>query len=324
MADPIGRWQRKYTALAAGYVKLYGANYAALPHAGVCLGLGPAQLETKCGDAWPGPDGLVDTADDERNWGACTLRGLNAAEAKVLANAHIWPTIGKGHENVARAAMAALAAAGLPPASGPVAGGRLFCPSATLHCDSHTVKNPVTGKSETIPHFAWFANFTSDEDGAAYYLHMLGSTARAVLARGGTAHELASAMYAKYYYGGFHPRGTYVAKDGTTHDGNAENIAAYESNICYWLPVIHAALDRGSQPLPSDMHAHVTLRLGAHGADVSNLQHLLNAHDGHAELIPENGTFDALTEQAVREFQAVHGLEVDGVVGKYTWAVLTK
>lgn len=307
----MSRWQEKYDALATAHSQRYGID---LPRDGVILGLGPAQLETRCGDAWPGPDGLVGTDDDERNWGACTLRSLNAAEAKCLRDAKISPTIAKNHVEVEKAAMAALAVAGLPRASGTLAG--INVPSATLHCDSRTVKDPTTGKAVTIPHFAWFANFATHVDGAAYYLHLLGQSGRDVLKRSGSAHELATAMYNRGYYGGFKPHSSYTAKDGTVHDGNAENIAAYEANINYWLPAIRAALNGG----PS----HPTLRRGAHGEDVKRLQRLLNAKDGHATLLDVDGGFGALTEEAVREFQTAHQLSVDGVVGPATWTILEK
>ncbi len=233
------RWHRKASALAQAYNERY---LAALPASGVALGLCPAQLETKCGDSWPGPDGWLDTEDDERNWGACTLRGLNAAEKAVLNTAGIKPTIAKGHAEVAKRAMQALADAGLPVASGTVAGD-IVVPRATLHCDSHTEKNPATGGKVTIPHFAWFANFDTDSEGAKYYLHMLGASGRAVLLQtNATPTALATAMYNRGYFGGFHPHGKYVDKDGKEHDGNAENIAAYAKLIQYWLPQIKDAL----------------------------------------------------------------------------------
>lgn len=235
----VERWHRKATALAQAYNERY---HAALPASGIALGLCPAQLETRCGDAWPGPDGLLDTDDDERNWGACTLRGLNGAEKSVLDAAGIKPSIGPGHVDIAKRAMAALADAGVPVASGVVAGD-IQVPRATLHCDSHTEKDPASGKKLTIPHFAWFANFDSDSEGAKYYLHMLGAAGRAVLAQANaTPTALATAMYAHYYFGGFHPRGKYVDAQGKEHDGNAENIAAYAGQIQYWLPPIKDAL----------------------------------------------------------------------------------
>ncbi len=250
----MDRWQRKAQALADAWTSHYGS---VLPHDGIALGLGPAQLETRCGDAWPGPDGLLDTSDDERNWGACTLRALTGEEHGVLDSAKIYPSIGQGHVEIAKRAMVALATAGFEVPSGVVAG--INVPRATIHCDSHTVKD-AHGKSVTIPHFVWFANFANDVDGAAYYLHLLGSGGRAELARPGNGWSLAAAMYARGYFGGFHPHAKYIGKDGTEHDGNAENIAAYAKLIDYWLPQIKASLASWSPetipvPQPADPNA---------------------------------------------------------------------
>lgn len=104
----------------------------------VILQLAQATAETRCGDAWPGPDGQLGTADDENNWGACNLRALNAAERAVLKAAGIVPTVGAGHEQRAVQAQAAIAAAGLP------------IPRGAIHCDSA----PGQG-----PYFVWFAAF---------------------------------------------------------------------------------------------------------------------------------------------------------------------
>jgi peptidoglycan hydrolase-like protein with peptidoglycan-binding domain len=42
----------------------------------------------------------------------------------------------------------------------------------------------------------------------------------------------------------------------------------------------------------------------------------------HGYVIEEDGTFRSMTEAAVRDFQAVHDLVVDGIVGPNTWAAL--
>lgn len=54
-------------------------------HHNTALAVSVAWHETRCGDAWPGPDGLIDTEDDENNWGATTLRSLNATEQWIIA-----------------------------------------------------------------------------------------------------------------------------------------------------------------------------------------------------------------------------------------------
>ncbi len=316
----MSRWQDKADALGAAWHARYGAGQPGgrdLTTEGLALGLGPAQLETRCGDAWPGPDGLVGTADDERNWGACTLRSLNAVEHAVLKAAGIYPTIGTGHNQRAAAAMAALADAGMTPPSGLIGTTGIAASSATIHCDSRTVKD-ANGKPQTIPHFVWFANFATHVDGAAYYLHLLGSSARLVLQNAGTAHELAAAMYRRGYYGGFKPHSTYTAADGTVHDGNAENIAAYERLILYWLPQIKAAL---APPVPTTI-APRTLRHGMRGDDVKALQHALNGFVGATWTLKEDGVFGPRTESAVIQYQRMMRLKIDGVVGPQTRVAL--
>lgn len=67
-------------------------------------------------------------------------------------------------------------------------------------------------------------------------------------------------------------------------------------------PVVHTLRDRP------------TLRRGAHGAVVMDLQKLLG--------LPQDGDFGPATEKEVREYQVAHGLHADGVVGPYTWDLL--
>lgn len=70
------------------------------------------------------------------------------------------------------------------------------------------------------------------------------------------------------------------------------------------------------------------LKPGAYGAPVKNAQRLLIGHgyscggkiiNGHEE---PDGKFAAKTEEAVRAFQALFGLEIDGEIGCQTWAAL--
>ena len=56
------------------------------------------------------------------------------------------------------------------------------------------------------------------------------------------------------------------------------------------------------------------LRMGSNGPDVVDLQEALG--------IAADGTFDATTEAAVKEFQARKGLTADGIVGPRTWGAL--
>ncbi|MEC4818533.1 MAG: peptidoglycan-binding domain-containing protein [Scytonema sp. PMC 1069.18] len=64
-----------------------------------------------------------------------------------------------------------------------------------------------------------------------------------------------------------------------------------------------------------------SLRFGDSGNTVRVLQRLLTAN-GYPVRV--DGSFGALTEVAVRSFQARRGLGADGVVGSRTWAALTR
>lgn len=66
-----------------------------------------------------------------------------------------------------------------------------------------------------------------------------------------------------------------------------------------------------------------TLRRGSRGEQVKLLQEALNETPAGAGMdLKADGIFGAETEKAVRQFQADHGLTVDGVVGKKTWKAL--
>src|SRR5512144_3240119 len=64
-----------------------------------------------------------------------------------------------------------------------------------------------------------------------------------------------------------------------------------------------------------------TLRHGSHGDSVVDLQTRLTAF-GY-DLGAADGQFGPRTDGAVRQFQADHGLVVDGIVGPNTWAALS-
>lgn len=74
-------------------------------------------------------------------------------------------------------------------------------------------------------------------------------------------------------------------------------------------------------PAPTDTGTGTgpLLRRGAKGPDVRRLQERLVAAGATLRI---DGDFGPGTEQAVREFQAAHGLAVDGTVGPRTWAAL--
>lgn len=58
-----------------------------------------------------------------------------------------------------------------------------------------------------------------------------------------------------------------------------------------------------------------TIKLGDRGEEVIKLQKLLH-------LFPD-GIFGVITDKAVREVQKKNNLEIDGIVGPKTWAILT-
>ena len=82
-------------------------------------------------------------------------------------------------------------------------------------------------------------------------------------------------------------------------------------------------------PVRSAMPSYpgIELSLGSAGNDVRSLQIYLNRISGSYPAIPKipaaDGIFDAATENAVRSFQRVFGLEEDGIVGQATWYKIT-
>jgi len=65
-----------------------------------------------------------------------------------------------------------------------------------------------------------------------------------------------------------------------------------------------------------------SLEFGAKGPRVALLRERLAASGDLAPSLPSGDVFDARVDEAVRRFQARHGLEVDGVVGRATLAAL--
>lgn len=59
----------------------------------------------------------------------------------------------------------------------------------------------------------------------------------------------------------------------------------------------------------------MSVRLGAQGSSVSQVQQRLDENGAHLDV---DGQFGSRTEAAVRAFQASHGLKADGVVGRDT------
>lgn len=83
----------KLPAFREGYRRRFNAE----PSANACvLGLSVALHETSAGDAWRGPDGILDTQDDEHNWGATTLRTLRAHEQFLIGASAVKRIIDAG------------------------------------------------------------------------------------------------------------------------------------------------------------------------------------------------------------------------------------
>lgn len=73
----------------------------------------------------------------------------------------------------------------------------------------------------------------------------------------------------------------------------------------------------------SESYPGTLLRLGSAGEDVRTVQKELNRIRANYPSIPKipetDGIFDSATRAAVRQFQSIFNLDVDGIVGKATW-----
>ena len=89
-------------------------------------------------------------------------------------------------------------------------------------------------------------------------------------------------------------------------------------------------LENGSKvdaaPAPEKVYVlgERTLRNGMEGGDVKELQSLLIQLGYDLGVWGDDGEFGDMTEMAVREFQQIEGLAVDGIVGNITYTALTK
>lgn len=76
----------------------------------------------------------------------------------------------------------------------------------------------------------------------------------------------------------------------------------------------------GDAPVPTP--SHKTIRKGSTGPDVVECQEDLITLGYDLSPYGADGKFGAKTETAVKQFQTVHGLKADGIVGPATWAAL--
>ena len=133
-----------------------------------------------------------------------------------------------------------------------------------------------------------------------------------------------------------HPTDLLAGKRGITSHGNVS--AAFKRSdhtdpgrsfpIEAYLSRVRAALAGGkaaeavvveAEPL---QEAPPTLARGATGWQVTRLQRLLDTRACLPEGAKVDGDFGPLTEEAVRRFQTLAGLEPDGIVGPLTWHAL--
>jgi hypothetical protein len=248
----------------------------------VILGLAVAQLETHCGDVWPGA----------HNWGAVQLRTLTRGEAEVLHDAEIAPT----PSNVPAGQQAlqdAIEACKIP-----------MIRNGSLQVDS----SPRLKNAENPHGYYWvfFQSFSDDSAAAERFVHVLSydrpACHQVLMGPAGSEQELAAAMRASGYYEGTH--------DNSTPEGRQANIDAYASVLRGITPEIRKALvdwTPGAAPPPETFDL----------TRVDGVQEALNKL-GQNPKLRVDGVLGPMTKQAIENFQVTQGLSVDGVVGPAT------
>lgn len=120
--------------------------------------------------------------------------------------------------------------------------------------------------------------------------------------------------------------GTTVTCEGLsqwgTVDLSEQGLVPYQILQYYYGDDINIVYDAPTQEnIPS--YPDRLLRLGSSGEEVRTIQRQLNRIGDNYPAIPKiavtDGIFNAQTEAAVREFQQIFNLTVDGIVGKATW-----
>lgn len=254
-------------------------NYNPTLHALIFL-VAQGTHETSMGRAWPGPDGIPGTADDENNVGACTLRAVNAAEyAAIAAKAQAaLASIGKPARGtltfVRTNAMAWVDAQGekLPltaeelaavtpwlPTVGAGHGQRASNAEAAIVGSGLPLASGVKGGivipashihcdslplkgGGTQPYFTWFAAFANLTDGCEYYLHL------AVENKPAMAIVTNPAGTEQQFAAALRAQGYYTGfADNSTPEGYQKNVDAYANSLRALTPGIRAALT-GWQP----------------------------------------------------------------------------
>ena len=138
----------------------------------------------------------------------------------------------------------------------------------------------------------------------------------------------------------FDPAIPSVDEDGIFGEETRASLAAFQRK--YGLPVTGtadgetwaklfneylASVEERTRPLPVYLFprfpADYSVGAGDENLLVGTIQYLLRdiliLYGKDAELLPLNGVFDGLTEQAVKDFQTVQRLPADGRVDRITW-----
>lgn len=77
-----------------------------------------------------------------------------------------------------------------------------------------------------------------------------------------------------------------------------------------------------SNPTPEVNKSGYTLRVGSTGLGVQKMQGYLNRLNVPSPNLAVDGNYGQRTADAVRVFQATHGLSADGVIGNKTWDMI--
>lgn len=112
---------------------------------------------------------------------------------------------------------------------------------------------------------------------------------------------------------GLHASGYYEGFGATVADRIANHHAAVLRALHALCADLHEPMPDGSDPVP-EAPVRPTLRLGAHGPAVADLQRALQ--------IAADGAFGSGTLAALLAFQKAHGLKPDGIAGPATYAAL--
>lgn len=114
-------------------------------------------------------------------------------------------------------------------------------------------------------------------------------------------------------YGGVTPA-FWQYTDTVSEQGKTVDYSAYRGSAAELAQLLGQPVSIGTTT------GQQQLSLGSAGQAVRDLQGLLNVHGGFNLIV--DGAFGPQTDQAVRAYQYAHALEVDGVVGTFTWSAL--